>query len=106
MHEQESCTSSEEAARSSEEGEASSPDGAPSSTPLHTSYDIRLRGELSPGLVALFDPMEARVGDGETVLHGAVPDQEKLFAILERAQSLGLELVDVHRSPTDGDKED
>ena len=36
----------------------------------------------------------------ETVLHGPVADQAGLHGLLDRIQSLGLELIEVRRLPT------
>jgi hypothetical protein len=35
----------------------------------------------------------------ETVLHGEIRDQAELHGLLDRVQSLGLELVEVRRLP-------
>jgi len=63
------------------------------------SYEIRVRGRLSDSLVAAFEGMRASVEPVETVLHGPVEDQSALYGLLERIQSLGLELVEVRRLP-------
>ncbi|HEY4726138.1 MAG TPA: hypothetical protein VIJ13_09325 [Actinomycetota bacterium] len=63
------------------------------------SYEIRVRGRLSDSLVAAFEGMRASVEPVETVLHGPVEDQAALHGLLERIQSLGLELVEVRRLP-------
>jgi hypothetical protein len=43
--------------------------------------------------------MDADVATTETVLHGPVADQTGLHGLLDRIQSLGLELVEVRRLP-------
>jgi hypothetical protein len=43
--------------------------------------------------------MDADVATTETVLHGPVEDQTGLHGLLDRIQSLGLELVEVRRLP-------
>lgn len=63
------------------------------------SYEIRVRGRLSASLVAAFEGMRASVEPVATVLHGPVQDQAALSGLLERIQSLGLELVEVRRLP-------
>ena len=63
------------------------------------SYEIRVRGRLSDSLVAAFEGMRASVEPVETVLHGPVQDQAALYGLLERIQSLGLELVEIRRLP-------
>lgn len=35
----------------------------------------------------------------ETVLYGRIRDDAELHAVLERIQSLGLDLLDLHRAP-------
>jgi hypothetical protein len=64
-----------------------------------TKYEFRIRGRLSATLLARFDMLESDVERVETVLHGAVRDQAELHGIIERVQSLGLELIEVRRLP-------
>ncbi|HEV8167202.1 MAG TPA: hypothetical protein VGR74_22635 [Actinomycetota bacterium] len=63
------------------------------------SYEIRIKGRLSDSLLAAFEGMNATVETGETVLYGQVRDQAALYGLLDRIQSLGLELVEVRRLP-------
>jgi hypothetical protein len=63
------------------------------------SYEIRIKGRLSDSLLAAFEGLTATVETGETVLHGRVRDQAALYGLLDRVQSLGLELVEVRRLP-------
>ena len=63
------------------------------------NYEIRVRGRLSESLLTAFEGMRASVEPVETVLHGPVQDQSALYGLLDRVQSLGLELVEVRRLP-------
>jgi hypothetical protein len=63
------------------------------------SYVIRIKGRLSDSLLSEFEGMTASVEPGETVLRGLVRDQAELYGLLDRIQSLGLELVEVRRLP-------
>lgn len=63
------------------------------------SYEIRIKGRLSDSLLAVFEGLTASVEPVETVLHGPVQDQAALYGLLDRIQSLGLELVEVRRLP-------
>jgi hypothetical protein len=63
------------------------------------SYVIRIKGRLSDSLLSVFEGMTASVEPGETVLRGPVRDQAELYGLLDRIQSLGLELVEVRRLP-------
>ena len=63
------------------------------------SYEIRIKGRLSDSLLAAFEGMTATVEPVETVLHGPVEDQSSLHGLLDRIQSLGLELVEIRRLP-------
>jgi hypothetical protein len=63
------------------------------------SYEIRIRGRLSDSLLAAFEGLTPSVEPAETVLHGPVRDQAALHSLLDRIQSLGLELVEVRRLP-------
>jgi hypothetical protein len=64
------------------------------------SYEIRIKGRLSDSLLMAFEGLTATVEPVETVLHGPVPDQSPLHGLLDRIQSLGLELVEIRRLPT------
>jgi hypothetical protein len=63
-------------------------------------YEITIRGRLSDTLLAAFDGLTAKVSAAETVLRGEIVDQAALYGVLERIESLGLELLDVHRTPS------
>lgn len=62
-------------------------------------YEIRIRGRLTDSMLAVFEGLTASVEPGETVLRGPVRDQAALYGLLDRIQSLGLELVEVRRLP-------
>ena len=63
------------------------------------SYEIRIKGRLSDSLLAAFEGLTATVEPVQTVLHGLVQDQSCLHGLLDRIQSLGLELVEIRRLP-------
>ena len=67
------------------------------------SYEIRIKGRLSDSLQTAFEGLTATVEPVETVLHGPVPDQSSLHGLLDRIQSLGLELVEIRRLPVSGE---
>lgn len=58
-------------------------------------YRIQVRGRVSPRVARLFPGFDADPHDTVTDLVGPVEDQAALFAVLERARDLGLELVAV-----------
>ena len=58
-------------------------------------YRIVVRGRLSGRFASAFTGMALEPGDGTTALVGPVADQSQLFGLLERVQSLGLELLRV-----------
>ena len=62
-------------------------------------YEIRIKGRLTDSMLAVFEGLTASVEPGETVLRGPVRDQAALYGLLDRIQSLGLELVEVRRLP-------
>ena len=64
-----------------------------------TKYEFRIRGRLSQPDLDRLDMLEPGRERVETVLHGPVRDQAELHGILDRVQSLGLELVEVRRLP-------
>jgi hypothetical protein len=52
-----------------------------------------------PSLLAEFEGLTVTVEDGETVLQGPAQDQAEFYGLLDRIQSLGLELIQVRRLP-------
>jgi hypothetical protein len=68
------------------------------------SYEIRIKGRLSDSVLAAFEGLSATVEPVETVLHGPVQDQSSLHGLLDRIQSLGLELVEIRRLPASSDE--
>jgi hypothetical protein len=63
------------------------------------SYEIRIKGRLGEPVIESFGDLDASVKPAETVLRGTIPDQAALHGLLERIQSLGLELVEVKQLP-------
>jgi hypothetical protein len=61
------------------------------------SYEIRIKGELRPPVLAFFGDFAAATRAPETVLSGALSDQNALHRVLGRIQALGLELIAVRR---------
>ena len=68
------------------------------------SYEIRIKGRLSDSLLAAFEGLTATVEPVETVLHGPIQDQSSLHGLLDRIQSLGLELVEIRQLPALADE--
>lgn len=64
-------------------------------------YEIHVKGRVSEEVLSSFEGMAATVRPVETILRGSVRDQAALHGLLDRIQSLGLELIEVRRS-TDG----
>jgi hypothetical protein len=62
-------------------------------------YEIHVKGRVSEQLLSAFDGIDATVEPRETVLHGALLDQAALHGLLDRIQALGLELIEVRRTP-------
>jgi hypothetical protein len=63
-----------------------------------THYEITVRGRLSEPLAGAFDGLIATPADADTVIRGQIVDQSALYGVLERIESLGLELLDVRRT--------
>jgi hypothetical protein len=63
-----------------------------------TQYEITVRGRLSETLLAAFDGLTATPAAAETVLRGEIADQAALYGVLDRIESLGLELLAVRRA--------
>jgi hypothetical protein len=62
-----------------------------------TRYEITIRGRLSPAMSAAFDGLTAAPAGADTVIRGDIADQAALYGVLDRVESLGLELLDVRR---------
>jgi hypothetical protein len=62
-------------------------------------YEIRVRGRVSPAMLARFEGMRSQVEPVETVLHGPLRDQAALHGMIALIRSLGLELVEVRKTP-------
>jgi hypothetical protein len=60
-------------------------------------YEIRIKGRLSDSLSGAFEDFTASVKPAETVMRGQVRDQSELHGLLDRIQSLGLELIEVRK---------
>ena len=60
-----------------------------------TLYRIVLQSELTDRYASAFEGMEMETKNGQTILTGEVKDQPHLFGILDRLNSLGLELLSV-----------
>ena len=67
-----------------------------------TKYEITVRGRLGEALLAAFDGVTATSSADGTVLSGDIADQAALYGVLERIESLGLELLAVRRVATGG----
>jgi hypothetical protein len=62
-------------------------------------YEITVRGRLSAALAGAFAGLNATPVAANTVIRGDIPDQAALFGVLERIESLGLELLEVRSHP-------
>ncbi|HEY2556771.1 MAG TPA: hypothetical protein VGI08_06670 [Diaminobutyricibacter sp.] len=64
---------------------------------LNETYEIVIRGTLSPALLAAFPGFDVKeVEQGFTHLVGTVPDQARLHGLLDTVASLNIELVSVN----------
>jgi hypothetical protein len=64
------------------------------------SYEIQVKGTLSPTLVAAIEGFEVScVEHGRTTLVGWVPDQARLFSTLQLLRDLNIELVSLNPDP-------
>jgi hypothetical protein len=63
-----------------------------------THYQITVRGRLSAAVASAFEGLTATPSAAGTVICGELPDQAALFGVLDRIESLGLELLAVCRT--------
>jgi hypothetical protein len=59
------------------------------------TYEITFLGRASTTLRAEFDDCEVTIGPGTTTLRAEVPDRGALSGLMERINSLGLDVIDV-----------
>jgi hypothetical protein len=59
-------------------------------------FEVEFRGEPGPVLQAAFPEFELRAEHGMTLLQGEFVDQAALHGVIDRINSLGLELLGVH----------
>jgi hypothetical protein len=62
-------------------------------------YEIRVRGLLGSTLLGAFPDLQVQADGRETVLTGRLADQAALYGLLAQIESLGLELLEVRRTP-------
>jgi hypothetical protein len=62
---------------------------------LTKAFEIRVRGAMTPEELEDFDQLSAVAVPAQTILTGALPDQSALYGLINRLQSLGLELLAV-----------
>ncbi|MDN5918400.1 MAG: hypothetical protein L0I76_25435 [Pseudonocardia sp.] len=62
-------------------------------------YEFRVAGRLSPALCDAFEGLTVQEVPTETSLCGPVTDEAHLHGLLALMQSLGLQVVSLHRLP-------
>lgn len=68
---------------------------------MSNEYSFRVRGRISPDIVAALDPLQPTAVASETELRGVLVDQAALHGIIARFEQLGVELVAMSRLPDD-----
>ncbi len=62
------------------------------------SYEIRIKGHLSPHWTGWFEGFTIKLEDnGESLLTGTVSDQAALYGLLKKVRDLGMPLLSVAR---------
>jgi hypothetical protein len=61
------------------------------------SYVIRIKGMIGDPLLESFGDLDASIKPAETILRGVITDQAELHGLLDRIQSLGLELIEIRQ---------
>jgi hypothetical protein len=59
------------------------------------TYEITFLGQAGTALRAEFDDCEVTIGPGTTTLRTKLPDRGALSGLMERINSLGLDVIDV-----------
>jgi hypothetical protein len=58
-------------------------------------YEVTFKGEAGPALRVAFEEFAVSTGHGVTVLRCDLSDHAALHTVINRIESLGLELIDV-----------
>ena len=58
-------------------------------------YEVTFKGEAGAALRVAFEECSMTTGHGITVLRCDLPDRSALHTVINRIESLGLELIDV-----------
>jgi hypothetical protein len=77
--------------------DGSPPTGADCERVTPASYEIRIKGRVGDPVLATFANLKASVRPAETVLRGVIKDQAALHGVIDRIQSLGLELIEIRQ---------
>lgn len=64
-------------------------------------YEIRIKGKVGEPVLESFGELDASIKPAETVLRGEIADQAALHGLLDRIQSLGLELIEIRQVGVD-----
>jgi hypothetical protein len=59
------------------------------------TYEVTFLGQAGTTLLAEFEDCEITIGPGTTTLRAEMPDQGALSGLIERINSLGLDVIDV-----------
>ena len=65
------------------------------------NYEIRVAGRLSDALMTELEGLSVTTEPVETVIFGPLSDQDALHRLLIKLQSVGLEVVEFHRLPSE-----
>jgi hypothetical protein len=66
---------------------------------MQAVYEIRVKGLVTGALRDHFEELGTRVEPGGTLFFGTVEDQAELHGLLQRIESVGLELLELRRLP-------
>jgi len=64
---------------------------------LRVRYEIRVTGTVPSSVIEEIEDVQVFEQPVESILRGAVEDQAALHRMIDRIQSLGLELIEVRR---------
>jgi hypothetical protein len=67
---------------------------------MSNEYTFRVRGRLSPTILAALEPLAPTEPVTETELRGVLADGAALHGMIARLEQLGVELVGITRLPT------